>query len=243
MNSGTPKSFPSPAPAPGPSSNQGCWLLSKKTCRNESLAACIDPSTIASEELLVLVKNDGEGLLEVNVSISHAEHIIQDKKINITGHQVEEVKLAAYHKGNSSILVDAGNLGCSIYIEPTASRGVFDYLALRSHIIPPNGIFLLFVTSLIFGTTWACYKLGKRVVQQGDGISYQQLEMGQGPDSPSVKEPDSPSVNNVEAAEGWERDWDGDWDELKSKAAKGSSVNGLTARTSKRDDQENNWDD
>lgn len=48
-------------------------------------------------------------------------------------------------------------------------------------------------------------------------------------------QPVSSSPNNVdvETAQGWEQDWDGEWQEVKSKLA---SVNGLSSRSAKRDD-------
>ncbi|XWS65572.1 hypothetical protein CRYUN_Cryun05aG0125300 [Craigia yunnanensis] len=238
LDYGSPLSSPSPSPAPGPS-NEGCWLL-LKSCRNGSLTACIDPSSTSSKELLLLVKNDGESPLKVNVTVSHAKHTIQDQEKLIAGHKIKKVYITANLGGNSSIKLDAGNLECVIRIESAASGGgIFDYIPFGTHITPINGAYLLFLTCLIvIGSIWACCKRGQRG-QQGDGIPYQELEMGQ---------PDSPSANNVETTEGWEQDWDGDWDELKSKAAirrqmANRSANGLTSRPPKRDDRENTWDD
>ncbi|XWS74510.1 hypothetical protein CRYUN_Cryun01aG0004100 [Craigia yunnanensis] len=139
--------------------------------------------------------------------------------------------------GNSSIRLDAGNLECVIRIGSLASGGgIFGYIPFATHITPINGAYLLCLTGLIvIGSTWACCKRGKRG-QQGYGIPYQELEMGQ---------PDSPSANNVETTEGWEQDWD----ELKYlKAAIGhqmanGSANGLTSRPPKRDGRQNTWDD
>ncbi|XP_022764850.1 uncharacterized protein LOC111310029 [Durio zibethinus] len=222
VDGGPPMSSPSPSPAPGPG-EEGCWFQSA-SCRNESLMACIDPSSIASKELL-FVKNDGERLL--NVTISYAKHIIQ--KIPIPGHQIKEVNISANLGGNSVIQLDAGNLECVIRIgSPALGGSIFNYFPFATQITPINGAYLLFLTGLIVWSTWACYKHGKRG-RQGDGIPYQELEMGQ---------PDSPSPHNVETAEGWEQDWDGNWDEIKSKTAKG-----LTSRPPKRDDRENTWDD
>ncbi|TYH75409.1 hypothetical protein ES332_D04G016600v1 [Gossypium tomentosum] len=122
--------------------------------------------------------------------------------------------------GNSTIEIDAGELRCAIHIGAAASSsGIFNYIPFPRHISP---IYLVILTGLIIGSTYACYKRSKR----DDGIAYQQLEMGQ---------PVSSSPNNVdvETAQGWEQDWDGEWQEVKSKLA---SVNGLSSRSAKRDD-------
>ncbi|XVF24348.1 hypothetical protein REPUB_Repub13aG0120100 [Reevesia pubescens] len=228
----------SPSPAPGPSYN-GCWFL-LNSCRNGSLTACIHPSSsTGSKELLLVVKNDGEIPLKVNVTMSHAsKHIIQE--IQLPQHQIKKVNIPANLGGNSYIQLDAGNLECVIRIGSAAASGggIFDYIPFATHMTPINGAYLLFLTALIIGSTCACYKRGKRR-QQGDGIQYQELEMGQ---------PDSPLPNNVETTDGWEQDWDGDWDELKSKVAVGhqmanGSANGLTSRLPNKDGRGNTWDD
>ncbi|KAG8501863.1 hypothetical protein CXB51_004713 [Gossypium anomalum] len=122
--------------------------------------------------------------------------------------------------GNSTIQIDAGELRCAIQIGAAASSyGIFNYIPFPRHISP---IYLLILSGLIIGSTYAFYKRSKR----DDGIAYQQLEMGQ---------PASSSPNNVdvETAQGWEQDWEGEWQEVKSKLA---SVNGLSSRSAKRDD-------
>ncbi|EOY20100.1 Uncharacterized protein TCM_045493 [Theobroma cacao] len=236
LPSPSPSPLPSRSPAPGPS-DAGCWLFSE-SCRNRSLAACIDPSSSASKELLLLVRNDGEKPLEVKVTVSHAKLLI--KNIPIAAHKINKVNVSANLGGNSSILLDAGELKCVIRIRsPASSGGIFDYIPFAAHITRINGAYLLLLTGLIFGSTWACYKRGSRG-QQGDGIPYQELEMGQ--------QPDSPSANNVRTFGGWEQEWDGDWDELKSDTAIGhqmanGSGNILTSRPPKRDGETNTWDD
>ncbi|KAL1174019.1 hypothetical protein V6Z11_A05G451700 [Gossypium hirsutum] len=184
-------SLSSPAPAPGPS-NHGCWL-SSTSCHNESLRACLDPASIGSKKVLVLVMNEGERNLTVSVSMSHDK----TKKVEVLPHLTQKVEITAKVGGNSTIQIDAGELSCAIQIGAAAS-------------------------SLIIGSTYAFYKRSKR----DDGIAYQQLEMGQ---------PASSSPNNVdvETAQGWEQDWEGEWREVKSKLA---SANGLSSRSAKRDD-------
>ncbi|MBA0871903.1 hypothetical protein Goshw_001857 [Gossypium schwendimanii] len=192
VESSLPSGPSSPAPAPGPS-NYGCWL-SSTSCHNESLRACLDPASIGSKKVIVLVMNEGERNLNVEIT--------------------------AKVGGNSTIQIDAGELSCAIHIGAAASSyGIFNYIPFPRHISP---IYLVILTGLIIGSTYAFYKRSKR----DDGIAYQQLEMGQ---------PASSSPNNVdvETAQGWEQDWDGEWQEVKSKLA---SVNGLSSRSAKRDD-------
>ncbi|XVF41200.1 hypothetical protein PTKIN_Ptkin01aG0261100 [Pterospermum kingtungense] len=232
---GRPLSLGSPAPlsspAPGPS-NEWCWFLST-SCRNGSLTACIDPSStgVASKELLLLVKNDGEIPLDVNVTtISFAKNITQ-----IPVHQIEKVYVPVNSRGDTSIQVVADNVVCVIEIGPSASGGgIFDYILFATHM--KVAYWLLLTGLIVIGITWACRKR-----QQGDGIPYQGLEMAH---------PDSPSANNkVEtSADGWEQDWDGDWDELKSKAGGGhqmanGSANGLASRLPKREGRKVTRDD
>ncbi|KAA3464594.1 dentin sialophosphoprotein-like [Gossypium australe] len=209
----------SPASAPGPSSpapsNHGCWL-SSTSCHNESLRACLDPASIGSKKVIVLVMNEGEKNLIVSVSTSHGK----TKKVEVLPHLTKKVEITAKVGGNSTIQIDAGELRCAIQIGAAASSyGIFNYIPFPRHISP---IYLLILTGLIIGSTYAFYKRSKR----DDGIAYQQLEMGQ---------PASSSPNNVdvETAQGWEQDWEGEWQEVKSKLA---SVNGLSSRSAKRDD-------
>ncbi|MBA0629984.1 hypothetical protein Godav_002120 [Gossypium davidsonii] len=214
VKSSLPSGPSSPAPAPGPS-NHGCWL-SSTSCHNESLRACLDPASIGSKKVIVLVMNEGERNLNVSVSMSHGK----TKTVEVLPNLTRKVEITAKVGGNSTIQIDAGELRCAIHIEAAASSyGIFNYIPFPRHISP---IYLVILTGLIIGSTYACYKRSKR----DDGIAYQQLEMGQ---------PASSSPNNVdvETAQGWEQDWDGEWQEVKSKLA---SVNGLSSRSAKRDD-------
>ncbi|GMI73225.1 hypothetical protein HRI_000991800 [Hibiscus trionum] len=213
----SPSSSPSPSPAPGPSNN-GCWLQ-PNNCHDGSLTACVHPSSTGSKEVILFVKNEGETTLTVNVSMSHAKQMNMNNT-QIPPHRIKEVKITVNVAGNASIQIDAGNMGCVIYIVSTAPRGgILDYIPLATHISPVSGASLLILTALVIGSGCACYKCGKR----GEGTPYQQLEMAQ---------PASP--NNVETAQGWEQDWDDDW----RQTANGSSVNGLSSRSTitKRDD-------
>ncbi|XP_039060650.1 uncharacterized protein LOC120204660 [Hibiscus syriacus] len=217
LPSPSPSPLFSPSPAPEPSNN-GCWLQ-PNSCHNISLTACVDPSSTSSEEVILLVKNEGERSLTVNVSMLNgkamAKHV---DNTQIPPHRVKEIKISTDVGGNSSIQIEAKNMGCVIYLVSAASSGgILDYIPLPTHISPINGASLLILTGLIIGSCYACYKHGKR----GDGTPYQQLEMAQ---------PTSP--NNVETARGWEQDWDDDWRQM----ANGSSQNGLSSRSTKRDD-------
>lgn len=54
-----------------------------------------------------------------------------------------------------------------------------------------------------------------------------------------MAQPDSPPAN------GWEQDWDGDWEEVGHQlATDGSAGNGgLASRSPRRNGRKNNWDD
>ncbi|XP_039053723.1 uncharacterized protein LOC120195852 [Hibiscus syriacus] len=207
----------SPSPAPEPS-NIGCWLQPNRNCHNRSLTACVDPSSAGSKEVILLVKNEGETTLTVNVSMLHgkAKHV---NTTQIPPHRIKEVKITTNIGGNSSVQIEAENMGCVIYLVSAASSGggIFDYIPLATHINPINGASLLILTGLIIGSCCVCYKRGIR----GDGTPYQQLEMAQ-----------PASTNNVETTRGWEQDWDDDWRQMPND----SSVNGLSSRPTKRDD-------
>lgn len=77
-----------------------------------------------------------------------------------------------------------------------------------SQVKPIHGVYLFLATVFLIGGVWACYKFGKDV-RHVDGITYQELEMGQ-------TQADSTSVVDAEMAEGWDESWDDDWgDEIR----------------------------
>ncbi|KAL4312675.1 hypothetical protein GQ457_01G036140 [Hibiscus cannabinus] len=203
----------SPSPAPGPSDG-GCWLL-PDNCQNGSLSACVHQSSTGSKQVILSVKNEGETSLMVNVSISHANHMYTKNNTQIPPHRTEQVKITANVAGNASIKIEAGNLGCVIHL--VSRGGILDYISLATRMSPIGGASLLILTGLIIGSGCAYYKCGKR----GEGTPYQQLEMAR---------PASP--NDAETTRGWEQGWDDDWRQM----ANGSSANGLSSRSAKRED-------
>lgn len=137
------------------------------------------------------------------------------------------------------MILKTGKGKCILHVDlPASQENNFLHLPSYDKLITPiNGAYFVILTVLIFGGLWLCCLFKKK--KQQDGIPYQELEMGL---------PES-SLNNVETAEGWDEGWDDDWDEenaVKSPAAHrtGSiSANGLTSRSPKKDQWENDWDD
>lgn len=141
------------------------------------------------------------------------------------------------------VVLNAGNGACVIHLElHVYNNGFFkNFPNYTDYVTPLNGAYLLILTAFIIGGIWTCCVLGKRG-RHTDGVPYQELEMGQHPDSLS-------GDGNVETAEGWDQGWDDDWQESKAvkspRARRNGNVtsNGLTSRSSNRDGWENNWDD
>ncbi|KAL2924947.1 Protein Niban [Bienertia sinuspersici] len=116
-----------------------------------------------------------------------------------------------------------------------ASQGNFfqQFPSYSKFITPIYGAYLMLVITLIAGGVFACCCWFKKRKGQRD-IPYQELEM-------SMPE----SAVAVESAEGWDEVWDDDWDEeiaVRSPGGHNISANGLTSRSSKKDDWED-WDD
>lgn len=190
------------SPAPEPTGGDG---FTSQDCLNPchdlgNITACLGSSPGASGDLFLIVKNGGGSTLKVNVTLSTLENTYDE--IEISGYQTKKVNISANNGGGYSIVLNAGNGECTISMQsPTRNGNIFQHFP--SFATPVNGVYLLLTAPLIIGLTWACcktMKMGKQV----DGIPYKELEMAQ---------PDSVTADNVETAEGWEQDWDGDWDE------------------------------
>ncbi|KAK1437177.1 hypothetical protein QVD17_02963 [Tagetes erecta] len=124
---------------------------------------------------------------------------------------------------------------------PTSQNKFLDQLTVYSkQVTPIYGAYLAFLVALIIGGSWALCALRKR--RAGNGVPYQELEMGPTEASTAV---------DVETAEGWDHEWgDDDWDEgeaIRSPGggvqAKSISSNGLTTRATKKDSWDADWDD
>lgn len=218
----------------------GSCKMSPTWCRQNTLLACIQTSEIGSKELDVVVQNEGEGTLNVNLTIPTSPDNIL-KAFEIPDRQTKKINVSATLGKSTKIVLNAGNGDCVLQLDPPKSKADFFHLLsfYSKQVTPIYGAYLVFLVALIFGGTWACCKLRKR--RSDGGVAYQELEMGL-PESATA-------VDVVDTAEGWDEHWDDDWDEDKAVKSPGGmhvgsiSANGLTSRSSKKDGWEDDWDD
>lgn len=236
-----------PAPSNPPKTDQGgsnnheTCKGSEMNCHNQNITACVFHPANAPMELFLLVNNDGEGTLEVDVTISPVDSTLKDiqiPKIQIPKHQMKKINVSEY--AGSPLIALNGDCLIHMGSPPQRDTNFFkQFPAYANQVTPIHGVYLLSLTALLIGGTWACCKLGKKE-RQVDGVPYQELEMGQ---------PDSLSTIHVETAEGWDRGWDDDWDEENAVKSPGGnnvangSANGHTSKSSGKDGWEDNWDD
>ncbi|KAI3677766.1 hypothetical protein L6452_37035 [Arctium lappa] len=119
---------------------------------------------------------------------------------------------------------------------PISQNNLLDQLSFYSkQVTPIYGAYFAFLVALVIGGSWAMCSFRKR--RTGGGVPYQELEMGL---------PESSNAIDVEAAEGWDQDWDDDdWDEdkaIRSPGARTISSNGLTSRATKKDGWDADWE-
>ncbi|OAY41639.1 uncharacterized protein LOC110622913 [Manihot esculenta] len=213
---------------------QNCTGMTRRCKDQDKLVACILNFQTGHTKFVVLVQNEGESNLKVNLSAPNpSDNVV----LEILKHQTIKINLTV---GNGNeVILKTGKGKCILHVDlPASQENNFLHLPSYDKLITPiNGAYFVILTVLIFGGLWLCCLFKKK--KQQDGIPYQELEMGL---------PES-SLNNVETAEGWDEGWDDDWDEenaVKSPAAHrtGSiSANGLTSRSPKKDQWENDWDD
>lgn len=134
--------------------------------------------------------------------------------------------------GSPSVLLDAGNGKCKIQLGSTVPNNLLKNLpSFATYVTPTHGAYLFGLIAVTIGGTWACCKSARKEKRDA-GIPYQELEMAQ---------PDSPTANQMEAADGWDQGWDDDWDDIettKSPSASqhgNASLNGITSRSSDGD--------
>ncbi|KAI3759939.1 hypothetical protein L1987_50326 [Smallanthus sonchifolius] len=138
--------------------------------------------------------------------------------------------------------VDDPSKSTTISVDTPVSKNNFvDQMTFYSkQVTPMHGAYLAFLVALVVGGSWALCSFRKR--RTDGGVPYQELEMGPSESSNAV---------DVEAAEGWDQDWDDDdWDEDKAIRSPGGSINaktissnGLTSRATKKDGWDADWDD
>uniref|UniRef100_A0A7N0UTR8 DUF7356 domain-containing protein n=1 Tax=Kalanchoe fedtschenkoi TaxID=63787 RepID=A0A7N0UTR8_KALFE len=159
-------------------------------------------------EASLLVQNGGEGTLRVNASISPDNLSFTD--IILLKSQARKINVSAILRGNQLINLTSGNESCVIHIGlsvpegPVAEENFFQKLPYVDQVTPIHGVILLSVTLLIISGIWACCK-SRTSERQGDGIPYQELEMGQSNSTAAV--------NMEDGGGGWDEVWDDDWDD------------------------------
>lgn len=138
------------------------------------------------------------------------------------------------------VVLNAGDGECVFLMGSVSNSDVFKHFSFyATHGTPVYGAYLLFLTVLIAGVTWACCK-SRKSERQVDGVLYQDLEMAK---------PESLAAGHVETVEVWDQDWGDKWDEteavqsLSKHQPENRSTNGSTSRSSDKDSWKNDWDD
>lgn len=150
-----------------------------------------------------------------------------------------QINISTSIGGRPLIVLNAGDGECVFLMGSVSNSNVFKYFSLyATHGTPVYGAYLLFLTALIAGVTWASCK-SRKSERQVDGVPYQDLEMAK---------PESLAADHVETVEVWDQDWGDKWDEteavqsLSKHQPENGSTNGPTSRSDK-DGWENDWDD
>lgn len=230
---------PNVSPAPAPSYG---WVDENKClsrCHDGlSLTGCLQFSPTAPEEAFLFVKNDGQSPLKLNVTISHPKTSFLDIEIPKQG--TKKINISTSIGGRPLIVLNAGHGECVLLMGSVSNSNVFKHFSFyASHGTPIYGAYLLFLTVLIAGVTWACCK-SRKSEWQVDGVPYQDLEMAK---------PESLAAGHVETVEMWDQDWGDKWDETEAEKSlskhqlENGSTNGPTSRSSDKDGWENDWND
>lgn len=140
------------------------------------------------------------------------------------------------------VILNAGADDCILeHLVPVSLTDIFRQLpSYATRLTPIYGAYLLFLSMLIVGGTWACCKFRKRGRRGDGGVPYQELEMGL---------PQSTSAAVVDTADGWDEGWDDDWEEKATartteiRLVGNVSANGLTSRAPNREGWDDDWDD
>ncbi|KAK6943371.1 hypothetical protein RJ641_024473 [Dillenia turbinata] len=203
-------------------------------CTVDKMVACIRRFEYESKEAILLVQNEGDSTLNVKVTVTSSN---AEKKLDVPKHQSKNISIPVSVSEGVKIVLNAGKEDCELDASPISGQDYLQqFLSYAKLVNPIYGVYFLILTAVIVGGACACCKVRKR--RQGDGVPYQELEMGLPESIPTV---------NVDTAEGWDQVWDDDWDEenaVKSPGARyaGSvSANGLAARSSNRDGWEKDW--
>ncbi|XP_051130545.1 uncharacterized protein LOC127251033 [Andrographis paniculata] len=209
------------------------------SCRRNEIIACVKAPKQSYSDLFLVVQNQGKSNLKVDVNLpNYSKNPWQTFEVH--KQNATTVNISSIVGKSATLFVNFAEAKCELSLANTISLdNLMQQLTFYSkQVTPIYAVYGFFLLVLLFGGTWACCKFRKRHVV---GVPYQELEMG-------LPEP-STSVTNVDAAEGWNHDWDDDddWDEetaVKSPAvhhARNISVDGLISRPQKKDGWE--WED
>lgn len=141
--------------------------------------------------------------------------------------------------------MNAGKGDCIIEvgIEPSLSDWMQQFPVYAKQLSPIYGVYFVFFVLLIAAGVWGCCRL-RREKRAGDGVPYQQLEMG-------AQRHSNSEIIEESTIDGWEQDWDNDWDDEEASARPSAtspngniSSNGLSSRSAnKKNDWDIEWDD
>ncbi|XP_068668355.1 uncharacterized protein [Aristolochia californica] len=209
-----------------------CDSLENSCTVQSRLMACLRPGNGPSK-LCLLVKNEGDTDLSVNIRVPPSVKISQ-KVLQLPKHRLRQVNISLTTQDSVKIVLDAGHGECILHSSlPEPTWNFFQNIpSYATRLTPIYGAYILFLTVLIVGGVWTCYKFGRRSSRADGGVPYQELEMGL---------PQSSSAFEVGTVDGWDQGWDNDWEDKPSTGTSeirpvvSVSANGLTARTANRE--------
>ncbi|KAF9595766.1 hypothetical protein IFM89_003508 [Coptis chinensis] len=220
--------------------NEKCEASSISRCRVEGkMTACVKRYETGSQDLMILIQNDGETVLNVSVIVP-ASVEVSTKLVVIPQHQAKKINASTTVGKAQKITLNTNPGGCVLNTGVIVSEGnFFQRIPSYANLVTPTyGAYFIILVALVVGGTWGCCMLRKKRRRGTGEVPYQELEMAL---------PESASAVNVDAAEGWDEGWDEDWDQERAVKSPGHvgnlSANGLTSRSTNRDGWENDWDD
>ncbi|KAJ1263431.1 hypothetical protein BS78_09G184100 [Paspalum vaginatum] len=220
-------------------------------CQATEFSACLQVSSDASVGPFIIVKNEGQNVIDVY--IKDPPNIYIDKKpLPLAKGAFGQMNLTDTSPDVENVTLNDGKEDCFIRVRQSVERqSVSDWQQQFQQIAnyamrlkPIYGASLFVFTVVLVGIVCACCKFAKR--RGNDGVPYQQLEMGaQAPNSSGVD-------NTTSTTDGWEDGWDDDWDDEEAaarpsdkKPASSLPANGLSLRsqTNSKDGWDVDWDD
>lgn len=221
--------------------DEQCDSSAVSRCAKNKTIACLKHSREGSQDLLIVIQNEGESALNVSIRVPPSIEIMT-KELKILEHHVRKINVSTIVKENLKIVLNTSDGECVLYTGAPISEGNFfqKIPTYANQVTPMHGAYFMFAVTLIVGVSWASCKLVKKGRRgDGGGVPYQELEMAL---------PQSVSAVNGDEEDGWDDNWDDDWDDGGAIKSPGPlvgnpSANGLTSRAPNRDGWENDWDD